>query len=165
MRAAMLMRSPRMSSPSTMMSPTCTPMRRRIIFSSEIAWLRSPSPVWIATAHSTAATTDGNSSSSPSPVVLTMRPQDLAISGSINSDRWARSVESVPVSSPPMSSGVADDVGCNDRRKSALDPYWHAGSLPARWRNPSETASLGLCRQLAHLGFQTAADEYPHRCR
>ena len=36
--------------------------------------LRSVITFWIATAHSTAATTEGNSSRSPSPVVLTMRP-------------------------------------------------------------------------------------------
>ena len=38
--------------------------------------VRSAIIFWIATARSTAATTEGNSSSTPSPVVLTSRPPD-----------------------------------------------------------------------------------------
>jgi hypothetical protein len=51
----------------------------------------------------TASTTLANSTSSPSPVVLTMRPRYSAIVGSITSARSAFSRRNVPSSSAPIS--------------------------------------------------------------
>jgi len=73
-RAAILTPSPKMSSPSMMMSPTLMPMRKTIRSSSATSALRLTMPRWITTAHPTASTTLPNSTSAPSPVVLTMRP-------------------------------------------------------------------------------------------
>ena len=55
-----------------------------------------------STAHRTASTTLGNSSSRPSPVVLTIRPPYSAIFGSMSSRRWAFNAASVPLSSRPI---------------------------------------------------------------
>ena len=65
--------------------------------------LRSAMPRCTSTAQRTASTTLANSSSRPSPVVLTMRPPYSAIFGSISSCRWAFSAASVPLSSRPIS--------------------------------------------------------------
>jgi hypothetical protein len=64
--------------------------------------LRSAICFWIAIAHSTAATTDGNSSSTPSPIVLTSRPPNPRTIGAAAS-RWSRTARAVPASSSPMS--------------------------------------------------------------
>jgi hypothetical protein len=45
---------------------------------------------WIAIAHSTASTTEGNSSSNPSPIVLTIRPPRPAMTGPGGSPRRRR---------------------------------------------------------------------------
>jgi hypothetical protein len=79
----MLTPSPRMSSPSIRMSPRLIPILNSIRRS-----VGTPSFLWAitactATAHSTASTTEGNSSSTPSPVVLTMRPPCFATSASV----------------------------------------------------------------------------------
>ena len=63
----------------------------------------SANAFWIASAHSTASTTDGNSTSAPSPISLTSRPPRSAITGSNTSTRCALSAASVPVSSSFMS--------------------------------------------------------------
>ena len=102
-RAATLTPSPKMSSPSTMMSPMLMPMRKAMRRSSAIPAVRSAIAVCTSTAQRTALTTLGNSSSRPSPVVLTMRPPWLAIAGSTTSCRMAFSAASVPLSSRPIS--------------------------------------------------------------
>ena len=66
------------------------------------AILRSPMPRCTSTAQRTASTTLGNSASSPSPVVLTMRPPRSAIFGSSSSRRCALSRARVPSSSAPI---------------------------------------------------------------
>jgi len=97
-RAATLTPSPKMSSPSTMTSPTCTPMRNWI---SRAACPRIAR--WISTAQRTASTTLENSARKPSPVVLKMRPRCAATAGSISSVCSAFSRASVPSSSAPIS--------------------------------------------------------------
>ena len=54
-----------------------------------------------ATAHSTASTTEANSSNKPSPVVLTIRPPCLATSAA-ETARCSRRLRAVPTSSIPM---------------------------------------------------------------
>jgi hypothetical protein len=56
-----------------------------------------------STAQRTASTTLANSTSSPSPVVLTMRPRCSAIFASTNSRRIARNAARVPSSSASIS--------------------------------------------------------------
>ena len=73
-RAAMLTPSPKISSPSMMMSPTLMPIRNTMRLSSGIAALRPIMPRWMATAQATASTMLANSTSKPSPVVFTIRP-------------------------------------------------------------------------------------------
>ena len=58
---------------------------------------------FISRAHCVASTTEENSSSSPSPMLLTMRPLCAAIVGSTNSALCARRAASVPDSSEPIS--------------------------------------------------------------
>ena len=57
----------------------------------------------ISVAQRSASTTLANSTSSPSPMVLTMRPRYSAILGSISSRRYALSRARVPSSSAPIS--------------------------------------------------------------
>jgi hypothetical protein len=102
-RAAMLTPSPKMSSPSTIMSPMLTPMRKTMRFASVTSALRATMPRWITTAQPTASTTLANSTSAPSPVVLTMRPRWVAIAGSMSARRWAFSAPNVPTSSTLIS--------------------------------------------------------------
>src|ERR1700722_15730523 len=52
---------------------------------------------WIVTAHSTAATTEGNSSNTPSPMVLTTRPPKSATIGAA-ALRCSRTAFAVPAS-------------------------------------------------------------------
>lgn len=82
-RAATFTPSPRMSSPSHTMSPRLMPMRYRRRRSSDRAAWSAASASCTATAHSTAATTLGNSTSTPSPIFLTMRPPYVAMLGSM----------------------------------------------------------------------------------
>src|ERR1035437_9370003 len=64
--------------------------------------LRSAMPRWISTAQRTASTTLTNSTSIPSPVVLTIRPRCSVILGSTSSLRCAFSCRRVPSSSTPI---------------------------------------------------------------
>ena len=73
-----------------MTSPRFTPIRRRSGPPSAV------SAVWIATAHSTAATADANSTNTPSPISFTIRPAWSATIGSNLSRRSAFSAISVP---------------------------------------------------------------------
>jgi hypothetical protein len=75
-----------------------TPMRSMIRGSAAAANLSCT-----AVAHWTASTTEGNSTSAPSPMSLTIRPPWRATSGSKISLRWAFTASSVPVSSSDMS--------------------------------------------------------------
>src|ERR1700733_6124952 len=84
---------------------------------SGIAAFRSTISLWIAAAHSTASTTDGNSSSSPSPIVLTM-PAPLRHEGS----RRVPMLANDPRGSGlilPHEAGITDDVDGHDRGKLA----------------------------------------------
>jgi hypothetical protein len=101
-RAAMFTPSPKMSSPSMMMSPRLMPIRNTIRLSSGSSALRVAIARWIATAQATASTTLANSTSAPSPVVFTIRPRCAAICGSTSSRRCAFRRASVPTSSAPM---------------------------------------------------------------
>jgi hypothetical protein len=75
------------------------PMRNWIQRAGETSLLRRAMRRWISAAQVTASTTLANSTSSPSPVVLTMLPRALAIAGSISSSRWVFSRARVPDSS------------------------------------------------------------------
>ena len=85
-------------------------------------------PRCTSTAQRTASTTLANSTSSPSPVVLTMRPRCSAILGSTSSRRCALKAASVPFLVPPHQPRIAGDIGRQDRRQSALDPLFAHGS-------------------------------------
>ena len=101
-RAATLTPSPRMSSPSIRMSPRLIPIRNSIRRSCGTPSFLSAITACTATAHSTASTTEGNSSNTPSPVVFTRRPPCFATRASVTL-RCSRSVRAVPTSSRPMS--------------------------------------------------------------
>src|SRR5258708_36097310 len=79
------------------------PIRSSMRLSVPISVLRSGIVCCTSTAQRTASTTLANSTSMPSPVVLTMRPLCSAIFGSISSRRCALSRASVPSSSAPIS--------------------------------------------------------------
>src|SRR5271165_4829476 len=85
----------------------------------DVSALRSTISFWIAIAHSTAATMEGNSSSTPSPVVLTMRPLKLATIGRATS-RCSRTARTVPISYLVLAHEprIADHVGGEDGSKS-----------------------------------------------
>src|SRR6516165_8278680 len=102
-RAATLTPSPNMSPSSTITSPTLMPIRKRMRSASGVLALRSSIPFCTTTAQRTASTTEANSISMPSPVVLKMRPRCWSISGSINSRRWLFRATSVFSSSTPIS--------------------------------------------------------------
>jgi hypothetical protein len=78
------------------------PIRNSIFRSSGTPSLRSAITVCIATAHSTASTTEGNSSKMPSPVVLTIRPPCFATTASAIT-RCSRRMRAAPASSRPIS--------------------------------------------------------------
>jgi hypothetical protein len=102
-RAATLTPSPKMSPSSTTISPTLMPMRNSMRLSAGTVAFRSAMPACISVAQRSASTTLPNSTSSPSPVVLTSRPLCAAIIGSISSPRMAFSLVRVPPSSAPIS--------------------------------------------------------------
>ena len=68
-----------------------------------LALSRSAIAVWMSIAQRTASWAEANSASMPSPVVFTMRPPRLAISGSISSRRCLFWRSSTPSSSCSMS--------------------------------------------------------------
>ena len=130
-RAATLTPSPKMSSPSTMMSPRWMPMRNSMRRSGGTPAFRSAIPRCTSTAQRTASTTLGNSTSSPSPVVLTMRPRCSAICGSTSSRRMALQGGERAFFVAPHQPRVARDICRQDRSQSALDPLF-AHLLSAR---------------------------------
>jgi len=73
-------------------------------------------------AQATASTTLGNSTSSPSPVVLTMRPLCSAIFGSIRSRRSAFEARQGAGLVPFHQAAVSRDIGRQDGGEPALDP-------------------------------------------
>src|SRR5215831_11710541 len=79
------------------------PMRSSMRLSAATPMFRSGIACCTATAQRTASTTLANSTSRPSPVVLTMRPRCPAIFGSKSSRRSALSCSSVTSSSAPIS--------------------------------------------------------------
>ncbi len=117
-------------------------------FASGSPALRSAICFWIAIAHSTAATTEGNSSSIPSPIVLTMRPAVPATIGARCLAPLAHALRSARfvLAHQPR---VADHVGGEDRGEAAGGG--HCSGTPAL-RMPSRMAlKLGqICRVVAH---------------
>jgi hypothetical protein len=90
---------------------------------------RSATPFWIATAHSTASTAPGNSTSAPSPISLTTRPRYSTISGSMNSLRSAFKRAIVASLVRPYQPAVGDNICGQYRRKLAFDARGDGGSL------------------------------------
>src|SRR5215831_18419144 len=82
--------------------PRLIPARNSIRFSGEVSAFLSARPRWNSTAQRTASTTLGNSTNSPSPVVLTIRPLCSATLGWTSSWKWAWSRSCVPSSSAPI---------------------------------------------------------------
>ena len=115
-----------MSSPSMMMSPTLMPMRKSIRCSGNTSALRSAMPRCTSTAQRTASTTLGNSSSRPSPVVLTIRPPYSKIFGSMSSRRWIFKPARVPLSSNPIrreySTASAETIAASRRWSRVMAP-------------------------------------------
>ena len=101
--AATLTPSPWMSSPVTITSPTLMPIRKTMRRPCGTSAFRAAISPWISTAHSTASTTLGNSTSRPSPISLTMRPWCVEIAQSISASRCDLRRASVPTSSASMS--------------------------------------------------------------
>jgi len=91
------------SAPSMTISPKLTPIRNSMRRRSWVDALRSAIALWIATAQVTASTALPNSTSAPSPMVLTMRPRSRATAGLKTSAQTRLSCRRVPVSSSPMS--------------------------------------------------------------
>ena len=113
-------------------SPRLTPVRNVIRLSSETSALRSTISRWVSTAQRTVSTTLGNSTSMPSPVVLTMRPRCSLISGSRSWRRCALlAVEraSLVGSHQPR---VSRHIGGEDRGKTAFDGLFHDLPQPRR---------------------------------
>jgi hypothetical protein len=145
-RAAMFTPSPRISSPSMMMSPTLMPIRIWIGLASELLASCSRSCLWISMAQVTASTALANSTKAPSPMSLTIRPEWAAIVGSISSRRKALSRDSVPASSMPMrreypttsADRIAASLLC--RRSSAMQ-----NTLPKRADRHEFMAGCRVC--------------------
>jgi hypothetical protein len=121
--------------PETISAPEYphAPLRRR---SAEFPALRSAANPWSAIAHWTAPTTEPNSISTPSPVVLTIRP---AVVGNERISRGAmvaqcscgaRFVE-------PHQAAIAGDIGGQDRRQTA--PSWSFLRHPG----PAQAGEIG----------------------
>ena len=108
-RAATFTPSPKMSRPSMMMSPRLIPIRNSMRRSRHTA-LRSAISRCTSTAQRTASTTLANSTSSPSPVVLTMRPRCSLIFGSASS-RAAPSARKGAFLIRPHQPRIASDIG------------------------------------------------------
>ena len=146
-RAATFTPSPKMSSPSTMMSPMIdadaegnAPVLRLS------PAVRSAIAVCTSTTQRTASTTLANSSSSPSPVVLTMRPPWLAICGIDDFPAQGLQRRQRAALIATHQPRVAGDVGRDDGGKAAL--LGHSGS-PAS-RKPCLNFAMSLSRRRAN---------------
>ena len=117
----MLTASPSTSSPSTTTSPRLMPMRSTSRRAGDASACGSASSFWIATAQATASTTEPNSTSTPSPISLTMRPLCSATSGSITSARSALTAAIVAAFVRLDQPRIADHVGHHDGRQPPLD--------------------------------------------
>jgi len=102
---------------------------------------RSTIARWISTAQRTASTTLGNSTSTPSPVSLTMRPRCFLIFGSVSSRRCAFSRSSVPSSSAP----IIREYPATSAARIAARPRW-TGWSDRRWAAPRPAAKIAQPR-------------------
>ena len=102
---------------------------------------RSTIARWISTAQRTASTTLGNSTSTPSPVSLTMRPRCFLIFGSVSWRRCAFSRSSVPSSSAP----IIREYPATSAARIAARPRW-TGWSDRRWAAPRPAAKIAQPR-------------------
>ncbi|SRR6266545_7794611 len=117
-----------------------------------------------ATAHSTAATIEGNSSSTPSPVVLTILPPCLANDGI---DGGAvlpqRPCRTGPVGA--HQAAVARDIDGQDRREPAFDPMLFGSGHPdcplRRYSTPGGVQGSGAAG--ATYGLNVVVQRGPQR--
>ena len=132
------------------------PMRNSMRLSAPTPVFRSGIACCTATAQRTASTTLANSTSRPSPVVLTMRPWCSAIFGSRSSRRSALRRSSVPSSSAPIS---REYPATSAARIAARRRVWLMSSSPAARRRPDRKSSRcsGL-RNGRSLGTITRGD-------
>ena len=103
-------------------------MRSSIRLSAATLALRSGIACCISTAHRTESTTLANSTSRPSPVVLTMRPWCSAIFGSSSSRRSALRRSCVPPRPPPSAANIPP----HRRRGLQRDGGWWSFRLARR---------------------------------
>ena len=119
-------------------------MRNSMRLSAATPVFRSGIACCTATAQRTASTTLANSTSRPSPVVLTMRPLCSAIFGSRSSRRSALRRSSVPSSSAPISREYPATSAARiaARRRVWLTPAFARRQPRARLRNSSRCSGL-----------------------
>ena len=121
--AATLTPSPRMSSPSIRMSPRLIPILNSIRRSTGTPSFRWAITACTATAHSTASTTEGNSSNTPSPVLFTRRPPCFATRASVTFAVFAEGAggaDLVEAHEPRVACDVSRDYG----GEPASDTSW-----------------------------------------
>ena len=106
--------------------------------------LRSAIARCTSTAQRTASTTLANSTSTPSPVVLTMRPRCSAILRIDQLARQAFSARERAVLVGAHQPAVADDIGGQDRREPPLDPLLGHKRVSIREFESSLWSGLGL---------------------
>src|SRR3984893_7966695 len=139
----MLTPSPKRSSPSTITSPRLMPMRNSMRLSAPTPAFRSGIACCTATAQRTASTTLANSTSMPSPVVLTTRPWCSAIFGSTSSRRTALRRSSVPSSSAPIS---REYPATSAARIAARRRVWLMSAHRQAQARQEELAVLGVAK-------------------
>ena len=114
-----------------------------------------PSRCCTAIAQRNASTTLANSTSNPSPVVLTMRPRCSAIFGSISSRRSALSVERSFLVRPHQPR-IARHIGGQDRGEAA--GLAHAASPAARRRPDRKSSRCSGFRRIASVRYHDRGD-------
>ena len=159
-RAAILTPSPKISLSSMMMSPTWMPMRNSIRCSGGTAVFCSAMPRWISTAQRAASTALANSTSMPSPVVLTMRPRCAAIPGSTSVFRNALQLRERALLVATHQPAVAGDIRRQDRRQS---PF-HALARPKSSPNRQTPAQSKHRRRLSPPDNVKRVDLPPRQC-
>ena len=151
-RAATLTPSPKMSPSSTTMSPTLMPMRNSMRLSGGTPALRPVIARCTSTAQRNASTTLPNSTSNPSPVVLTRRPWCSAIFGSSSSLAQRSEAFERALLIRPDQPRIARHIGREDRGETA--GLAHVASPAARRRpdrNSSRSAGLRNCAALGTI--------------
>ena len=128
-RAAILTPSPIRSSPSTRTSPRWIPIRYWSRWVSGRGSFRRVISACTASAQATAATTDGNSTRNPSPIVLNIRPPCSAMIGCGRLAAFAHGLGRSRLVLPHHAR-IADDVGRKDRSEAAR--HGHAPCLARR---------------------------------